>query len=214
MYSPTCIGVITLCPDSSNGSVTTACVLSQWAAYREATPRMRRQFNLAFFTRLLIWDDYTVKGELKEPFATLLGDDLRRIASAHAEEELHRAVLDQEAHELTDAIRQAERQRDIQDKEEPDEQRPPEPIPALVGAEGPPTPSFGGGFSPKIMVRSSGLEPPRAVKPTRPSTGFAGRRCIRGRPDRPICSVLWIHWTGLEGWMFSKCSHGRRLARR
>ncbi len=25
------------------------------AAYREATPKMRRQFNLAFFTRLLIW---------------------------------------------------------------------------------------------------------------------------------------------------------------
>ncbi len=132
------------------------------AAYREATPRMRRQFNLAFFTRLLIWDDYTVKGELKEPFATLLGDDLRRVVSAHADEELRRAVIDQEAEELTDAIRQAERQRDIEDREAPDEQRPPEPTPALVGAGEPPTPSFRGDFSPKILVRMRGLEPPQS----------------------------------------------------
>ena len=131
---------------------------------------MRRQFNLAFFTRLLIWDDYTVKGELKEPFATLLGDDLRRVVSAHADEELHRAIIDQEAETLTDAIRHAERQRDIESHEQPDERRPPEPTPALVGAGEPPTPSFRGGFSPKILVRPSGLEPPRAVKLTRPST--------------------------------------------
>ena len=60
--------------------------------------------------------------------------------------------------------------RDIEDQREPDEQRPPEPMPALVGAGGPPTTSFGGGFSPKIMVRPSGLEPPRTKRSTRPST--------------------------------------------
>jgi hypothetical protein len=70
----------------------------------------------------------------------------------------------------SDAIRQAERQRDREDHQEPDEQRPQEPIPALVGTGEPSTPSFGGGFSPKIMVRPSGLEPPRTKRSTRPST--------------------------------------------
>ena len=42
------------------------------AAYREATPTMRRQFNLAFFKRLLVGDDDTIAGELAEPFDAIL----------------------------------------------------------------------------------------------------------------------------------------------
>jgi hypothetical protein len=56
-------------------------------------------------------------------------------------------------------------------------------------------------------MRSSGLEPPRALQPTRPSTGYAGRRCVLGRPDRPFGALFWTYWTHLAAWMFSKCSH-------
>ncbi|HYM54458.1 MAG TPA: recombinase zinc beta ribbon domain-containing protein [Solirubrobacteraceae bacterium] len=51
------------------------------AAYCEAVGPLRRQFNLAFFKRLLIDDECNVKGELAEPFDALLGDDLRRAAA-------------------------------------------------------------------------------------------------------------------------------------
>jgi len=37
-----------------------------------------------------------------------------------------------------------------------------------------------------LPMRPSGLEPPRGNLPTRPSTSFKQRRCVRGRPDRPI----------------------------
>lgn len=56
-------------------------------AYREASDTVRRQFNLAFFDRLLIDEDYTVHGELAPPFDVILGDELRRrAASAEADE--------------------------------------------------------------------------------------------------------------------------------
>lgn len=48
------------------------------AAYQQAADPLRRQFNLAFFRRLLIDDDYNVSGELAEPFDTLLGPELRQ----------------------------------------------------------------------------------------------------------------------------------------
>jgi site-specific DNA recombinase len=62
------------------------------AAYQEANGPLRRQFNLAFFRRLLIDDDYNISGELAEPFDALLGDDLRRAAAARAGRELQEAV--------------------------------------------------------------------------------------------------------------------------
>src|ERR1019366_4331396 len=54
------------------------------------------------------------------------------------------------------------------------------------------------------FMRPSGLEPPRTVKSTRPSTRSRGCRWVQGRPNRPICGGFWAHWTGLEEWMFSK----------
>jgi hypothetical protein len=62
------------------------------AAYREATPTMRRQFNLAFFKRLFVGDDDTIAAELAEPFDAILGEELRRAVIAKAGEELTEAV--------------------------------------------------------------------------------------------------------------------------
>lgn len=54
---------------------------------------MRRQFNLAFFTRLLVDDeDGSVTGELAEPFATLLGDELKDAVIASTDQEFGDAV--------------------------------------------------------------------------------------------------------------------------
>jgi site-specific DNA recombinase len=63
------------------------------AAYREASSTMRRQFNLAFFTRLLVDDeDGSISGDLAEPFATLLGDELKNAVIASADREFGEAV--------------------------------------------------------------------------------------------------------------------------
>jgi hypothetical protein len=62
-------------------------------AYREASPAMRRQFNLAFFRQLLVDDeDGSVTGDLAEPFATLLGDELKNAVIASADQEFGEAV--------------------------------------------------------------------------------------------------------------------------
>jgi site-specific DNA recombinase len=60
--------------------------------YRDAPSTARRQFNLAFFTRLLLDDEGEVTAELAEPFGTILGEDLRRAAVAQADTELREAV--------------------------------------------------------------------------------------------------------------------------
>ena len=116
------------------------------AAYREAAGRLRRQFNLAFFRRLLIDDDCNVRGELAEPFDALLGDDLRRAAAVKANEELQEAVED------------AIRRRAAAGVVIPNDQRPQEPARPLVGVG--PRRSRRGGFSPACLVRMRGLEPP------------------------------------------------------
>jgi DNA invertase Pin-like site-specific DNA recombinase len=120
------------------------------AAYREASNRLRRQFNLAFFKQLLIDDDGNVSGELAEPFDVLLGEELRRAAVAAEREALRRDIEEAE-------------------RKQRNEQRPHE-LDAHAGAEATPALSRRGGFSPNILVRPSGLEPPRTVKSTRPST--------------------------------------------
>jgi hypothetical protein len=104
---------------------------------------MRRQFNLAFFKRLLIGDDYSVMGELAEPFDVLLGQELRR------------AVVAQTGDDLLDAIEAAERQRLIESADGDNEQRPHEPERALVGA-GAVGPSRGHGLNQKILVQCTG----------------------------------------------------------
>jgi hypothetical protein len=79
-------------------------------AYREASDRMRRQFNLAFFKRLLIHDEGTVSGELAEPWDVILDEELRRAAATR------------EAEDLKDAMERAERE---------NARRPREPEPVL-----------------------------------------------------------------------------------
>jgi site-specific DNA recombinase len=119
-------------------------------AYQEAPGPLRRQFNLAFFRRLLIDDDYTITGELAEPFDTLLGDNLRRVVAARTSEQLQKAVD------------QTIRKRAAEGVVIENEQHPREPQRPLVGAAPATDFSFGGGFSTEQMVRAEGLEPPRA----------------------------------------------------
>jgi site-specific DNA recombinase len=119
------------------------------AAYREATPAMRRQFNLAFFKRLLVGDDDTIEAELADPFDVILDEELRR------------AVIAKSSDELTEAIDEALRQRDAGEYDGPNDERPQGPDSAPVGAISTSCPSGRGGFSPAMMVRMRGLEPPR-----------------------------------------------------
>jgi hypothetical protein len=115
------------------------------AAYHEANHRLRRQFNMAFFKRLLLSDEGEITAELASPFDVILGDELRRAAISQGEHELH------------DAIDGVLRHRDTHN-----EQRPQEPDLAPAGAE-PPALTDRGGFSPKILVRD---------ERTRTSTGL------------------------------------------
>jgi hypothetical protein len=62
-------------------------------------------------------------------------------------------------------------------------------------------------------MRPRGLEPPRTIQSTRPSTGCMGCRYVQRRPKRPTCAVSRTHWTGWTIWTLSKCCHGRSLAR-
>jgi hypothetical protein len=145
------------------------------AAYLEASDKLRRQFNMAFFRRICISDEGEVMVELAEPFDTLLGDDLRRAAVAQADRELRDAV--EEALNRRAAARAA-----FCNAKRPPSQMAPVGAGASAGGAPTSTPKRRGGFSPTNLVRSSGLEPPRAVKPTRPSTSFAPEICVRSRP--------------------------------
>jgi site-specific DNA recombinase len=151
------------------------------AAYREASDRLRRQFNLAFFKRLLLGDDGTVTGELAEPFDVILGEELRRAAVA------------QESEELRQAVEEALRGRADEAKAQ-SEQRPQGPERLPVGASTSAA-SMRGGFSPISLVRPSGLEPPRRTISTRPSTSSTDARYVRPCPDRPFCAVSRTHGT-------------------
>jgi site-specific DNA recombinase len=104
-------------------------------AYRDAPPALRRQFNQAFFKRLIVDDTFTVTGELAEPFAILLSDDIREAAHEHAEQRNR-----PEADPLGDTAT------------EPDE-----PVLALVGAG---LHRQVKGLNKKTMVGDRGLEPP------------------------------------------------------
>jgi site-specific DNA recombinase len=113
-------------------------------AYRDASDTVRRQFNLAFFDRLMVDEDYTVHGELAPPFDVILGDELRR-----------RAAIAKADAETRAAIEEALRRRHIHVEAE-NEQRPPA---VLVGADSPTTPSEVVGWSQINMVGPAGLEP-------------------------------------------------------
>jgi len=155
--------------------------------YRDASGRKRRQLNTAFFTRLLIDDEGGVVGELAEPFGTILGEDLRRAAVAQAEVELRESVEAALWRRTVDGL--------------------------LAGGEKHQNPdSFRSrGLNQINLVRSSGLEPPRAVKPTRPSTLFAPNSYVRRWPDRPSCGVSRKHRPHRSGRVLPQCCHrGRR----
>jgi hypothetical protein len=115
-------------------------------AYREASDTGRRQFNLAFFERLLIDEDYTVRGELAPPFDVILGDELRRRAAIAKADEDNRA-----------AVEEALRQRHHAQVVPRNEQR---PQAMLVGADSPTTPYEVVGWSQINMVELGGPEPP------------------------------------------------------
>ena len=102
----------------------------------------------------MVGDDDTITGGLAEPFETILSEELRCAVIARAGEE------------LTEAVDEALRQRGIA----PEDKRPQEPESVPVGAVSASRHSWRGGFSPAMMVRSSGLEPPRTIRSTRPST--------------------------------------------
>jgi site-specific DNA recombinase len=166
-------------------------------AYAAASGKLRRQFNLAFFKRLLIDDDYNVDGELAEPFEMLLGEELRR------------AVVAQEAEELRDSVEEALRRSGSQEPE-PGDERPQEAEEPLVGARSIVGPPLGDGFSTKILVRLRGLEPPpgfpdtdlnRARLPIPPQPRAVRKRRYRTgpRPSRSTTSETIIGTGGHLG---------------
>jgi hypothetical protein len=53
-------------------------------------------------------------------------------------------------------------------------------------------------------MRPRGLEPPRTIKSTRPSTLDEPRRCLQRRPNRPIWEVSSTEWTQWTGWMLPR----------
>ncbi len=163
-------------------------------AYRDATGKMRRQFNLAFFKRLLIGDDGTVTGELAEPFDVILGEELRRAAVA------------QESDELREAVEKAIAGRGIAHNE----QRLRKPERAVVGAERSVS-LRGHGLSPMILVRANGLEPSRGNLPTRPSTRYGRCWPVRWRPTSPNCGGCKRGWTHRLTWTLPKCCHANGL---
>jgi hypothetical protein len=111
-------------------------------AYREANDHVRRQFNLAFFERLLIGDDL-LRG--RQP-----GQATRHAARWRAQASRSRAGRRRCTDGRSDALRQ--RHTAIQAR---NEQR---PQGVLVGADSPPTPYKVGGWSQNIMMGDTGLE--------------------------------------------------------
>ena len=81
---------------SAKTNLTKALALVQdcHAAYLSAPDKLRRQFNQAFFERLLIDDTYTVTGHLAQPFDALLGEEVRQYVARRAEAELIDAIND------------------------------------------------------------------------------------------------------------------------
>lgn len=111
------------------------------AAYRSATDTVRRRFNLAFFERLLIDDDYNVTGELAEPFDVLLNVDIQFAAAIRAEE-------------VARAVEVARGPQAVEDGHK--EKHPQEPELASVGAGSSPATSLGRGLSQETLVHPRG----------------------------------------------------------
>ena len=113
------------------------------SAYRQASDKIRRQFNQVFFRRLLIDDNYDVNGELEEPFETLLGDEVRQAAALRTEADLRR-IFDEGA--------------EGGGTEEPADSK--LVMAGAVSSGSDPTPLLVGGLKESTMVGAEGLEPP------------------------------------------------------
>ena len=109
----------------------------------DAPDKLRRQFNQAFFKRLLIDDNYNVTGKLAEPFETLLSEEVRQAAVRRAD-----------AH-LTTAVDDVFRERDEQD-----DNRELALAGATAGSNTPATVHTAQGLKENRMVGAEGLEPP------------------------------------------------------
>jgi hypothetical protein len=60
-----------------------------------------------------------------------------------------------------------------------------------------------------FRMRSSGLEPPRAVKPTRPSTRYTGGSCVSDGPMRPFYGRIGTQRTLWTVRLLSNLCHGQ-----
>jgi DNA invertase Pin-like site-specific DNA recombinase len=119
--------------------------------YRDATPVLRRTFNQAFFSKLLIDDDYTVTSELAEPFDKLLDKNLLEEASSR-KNTLPIVDYDSETQQVdVDNVGVDDIFRGASEK-------------MLVGAGRPQNffeyPNVVGGWNPVHLVGAEGLEPP------------------------------------------------------
>ncbi len=135
--------------------------------YRRADDTIRRLINQAIFNALFVCDETITEAEFAEPFAALrvLRDALRGLPAS--------------------AGPLAERRRRGQGC--PENAKGPDPY---RGRE-----PFRVGSISEALVRPSGLEPPRTVKPTRPSTLDVRAIYVRQRPNRPLRPRLRPHRT-------------------
>ncbi len=122
------------------------------AAYEDAPPRQRRQFNQAIFTRLYIEDDGSVSGELAEPFHTILNTQLQQRAvrtGAHTPEP------------ALASARAAAPEPDWDAWEATFNDSQPATLPRqALAAQGPP-----GGLNKQHLVEAAGIEPASAAAP-------------------------------------------------
>ena len=148
--------------------------------YHRADDQIRRLINQAIFNALFVCDETITDAELAEPFAALraLHDAIRGLPSSAAPLAGRR-----QRHQCCPAKTQG-----------PDPNRGREP--------------FRVGSISEHLVRPSGLEPPRTVKSTRPSTLDGRRRSVQRRPKRPFCEVSETRWTHWTVWTLPKCCHG------
>ena len=72
--------------DTTRANLATALdyAANAYEAYAGAVPRVRRELNQFFFTRLIVEDDNSVTAELNEPYAILLSPHVIKAATRHA----------------------------------------------------------------------------------------------------------------------------------
>ncbi|KUO18824.1 recombinase [Streptomyces dysideae] len=138
------------------------------AAYRRAEPAVRRMFNQAFFTRLLIDEDDGVHSHHTKPFDILLAPEVLDAGRAiQVDRETGLAIM-------ADALSNAD-DSDIT----PTNQKTPRSLRATGGLSGEPlAPVYGGeGSKTTTLVRPAGFEPATPALGVFPGRGADLRRC-------------------------------------